>query len=104
MTHTPGPWKPTRSNPAEGYDCWWITGNHHGNYEKDLATVAGGATTSEANARLIAAAPELLELLRKLTTMRVHDALCGAFDEWETEYVAFDAALELVARIDEGKS
>ena len=64
--YTPGPWKATRSNPAEGYDCWWITANHRNNFEKDLATVAGGASTSEANARLIAAAPEMFEALRAL--------------------------------------
>lgn len=64
--YTPGPWKATRSNPAEGYDCWLITANHRNNFEKYLATVAGGASTSEANARLIAAAPEMFEALQNI--------------------------------------
>lgn len=63
---TTGPWKATRSSPAEGYDCWWITANHRQNYEKDLATVAGGASTSAANAKLIAAAPDMYAALERL--------------------------------------
>lgn len=55
--HTKGPWDAVRSNPSDGYDCWYIA-----NCEKELATVAGGAVTSEANARLIAAAPDLKAL------------------------------------------
>lgn len=63
---TPGPWKATRSEPAEGYDCWWITANLGSNLEKELASVSGGVSTSGPNARLIAAAPELYEALNAL--------------------------------------
>lgn len=62
-SHTPGPWQATHSDPNEGFDCWWITACPASNMEKEVATVSGGYPheTHEANARLIAAAPALLE-------------------------------------------
>lgn len=66
--HTRGPWAATHTDPAEGYDCWWITACPASNQEKEIATVSGGFPHDkhEANARLIAAAPELLEALEAL--------------------------------------
>lgn len=66
-TFTPGPWQYTHSDPAEGCDVWWITGIHGSNREKEIATVTGGWPwpSTEANARLIAAAPDLLAALYK---------------------------------------
>ena len=61
--HTPGPWKATRSNPAEGFDVWWITAELP-NGEKEICSVPGGPATSEWNARLIAAAPPMLDALK----------------------------------------
>ncbi|WP_248321992.1 hypothetical protein [Caballeronia sp. Sq4a] len=53
--HTPGPWKAVRAphGPIDVFDSG----------ERDIVTVYGGGTNGdkEANARLIAAAPELLE-------------------------------------------
>lgn len=63
--HTPGPWKATHSDPAEGVDCWWITANVlPSNGEKEICSVPSGYRSVEANAHLIAAAPELLAALR----------------------------------------
>ena len=48
----------------EGVDCWWLIGADR----RDIGTINGSQSdeTSEANARLIAAAPELLMALRSL--------------------------------------
>ena len=64
--HTPGPWKATESDPAEGAHVFWITapeglGPHNG--EVDIANVPGNKPD---NARLMASAPELLFALQQL--------------------------------------
>jgi len=66
MTHTPAPWK-ARQVPDdaknEKYSHWVDAQN-----AAPVADVRDyGEETSEANARLIAAAPELLEALKNLT-------------------------------------
>jgi hypothetical protein len=62
--HTPGPWRAAHSDPAEGADVWWICAGE-GNYEKELGSFVGGYPhdRNEANARLAAAAPDLLDAL-----------------------------------------
>lgn len=62
---TKGPWAAVRSDPAEGVDCWWICAGD-GNREKEFATVYGGVGAHEANAQLIASAPELYDALKAL--------------------------------------
>lgn len=63
MSHTPGPWKVTPSDPSWGVSIYWVTALP--NMEKEVATVAGPQNrTSEANATLIAAAPDLLAALK----------------------------------------
>ena len=61
-THTPGPWAAQCNGPR----VWGIYGAHTNGFVAE--TVADGATpneqTAEANARLIAAAPDLLAALR----------------------------------------
>lgn len=42
MTHTPTPWKATRSDPAEGADVWWLTACPTANQEKEIGSVCGG--------------------------------------------------------------
>ena len=54
--HTPGPWE-----AVEEWDGWWIKA--HGGYLAGVNTILG---EGEADARLIAAAPELLETLRAI--------------------------------------
>lgn len=64
---TPGPWTATESNPADGYHVFWICapealGPHNG--EKDICSIPGA---DPANARLIAAAPDLYAALKALS-------------------------------------
>lgn len=68
-THTPGPWETKRAATPEAFPQFGVyaeNGNGH-----DLAHVVSHGTArhaeTEANARLIAAAPDLLEALQKLT-------------------------------------
>jgi hypothetical protein len=65
-THVPGPWKFGRTKPIAGIDVtrgWFIQPDHKGTW-LDIGEVYMTPTydeaTQEANARLIAAAPELL--------------------------------------------
>ena len=94
--HTPGPWKhiegtasimahKTVANDSEGYDY------DVAQVERiDGAYSAKNDPESQANARLIAAAPELLEALNKLVTALeqsrrvVH--IGGAHDKYEIAY------------------
>jgi hypothetical protein len=57
--HTPGPWKATFEDYRWVIDCQGEFGP-----KKALAVTAGFYPKHEANARLIAAAPELLEALK----------------------------------------
>ena len=61
---TKGPWNAVPTDPSEGVDCWWLIGAD----KRDIGTVNGGQgdETPQANARLIAAAPELFEALEAL--------------------------------------
>ena len=62
---TPGPWRAEPTGPWDGWDGWEVVA-------KDGATVCNGLGSQRepiraANARLIAAAPELLEALQRLS-------------------------------------
>lgn len=67
--HTPGPWSVDNGNRATGFTVKIAT---------DELLVGGYGLTSEANARLIAAAPELLEAL----ITKVKDAEQRSFEDW----------------------
>lgn len=63
---TPGPWSFAPAVPG-AKRSFYISGNHAAhNREVDIATVEGGYYSCEANAALIAAAPDLYEALRAL--------------------------------------
>ena len=66
--HTPGPWAIKKSPKAEavtdGKDWPWLVSYNDGGYEGYLAIVQ--TENAKANARLISAAPELLEALENL--------------------------------------
>lgn len=55
MSHTPGPWEATAPSAANG---WWIVSAAHG----EVGSGDGGY--EEADARLIAAAPDMLAALQ----------------------------------------
>jgi len=63
---TPGPWAVRLSHPNEGFDCFWIDAVRGGR-PTTVATADGYQHQPErqANARLIAAAPELYEVCRE---------------------------------------
>lgn len=65
--HTAGPWQAVGSHPSEGFDCFWIKAKPSPvarGFTKEIGCVNGpqGSKQVAADARLIAAAPELLEL------------------------------------------
>jgi hypothetical protein len=63
-THTPGPWYVREQDDIDaegnGY-VWAVKGESHGSYIQNP-----GHANSEANARLMAAAPEMLKALEEL--------------------------------------
>lgn len=62
--HTAAPWESTASTPEDGFECFFIHAGE-GYSQRQIATVNGPQDEKgEANARLIAAAPELLEALK----------------------------------------
>ena len=68
--HTPGPWKLRRFPTARGgLDCWWVLDSIPDCDGQVLANAICTLTMSnddaEANANLIAAAPDLLEEAKK---------------------------------------
>lgn len=69
--HTPGPWTVRRSMPEDGYECWFISACPRPNQEVDIGDVAGGYPheQNEANARLIASAPELLNMVQMIANI-----------------------------------
>ena len=99
--HTPGPWRydPTQDTDPSAIHAdavWYITESREDGEEDVVALIVKGTERghSQANARLIAAAPEMLRLLKLLTndnqsTMR--------------EEAAKSTARALLARIAEGR-
>jgi hypothetical protein len=64
--HTPGPWQAIGTDPAEGGDWFWIKAQPNAamrGFTQEIGAVNGSQSdpTQAANARLIAAAPDLLE-------------------------------------------
>lgn len=62
--HTPAPWRVERQNPIPTTGEWMIAGAKPG-YLAEVRNCGSGSV--EANARLIAAAPDLLEALIEMT-------------------------------------
>ena len=82
MKHTPGPWRyeepetiPETGEFREG-TIWKDGDGSSADMDKHIATVRIGLESSDANGRLMAAAPELLEALKAL---RVNACQLGDF-------------------------
>ena len=60
QNHTPGPWRVEAGPTSNSFDLY-TKGWHFGNYEDMSLDCGWGVNTPCANARLIAAAPDLLE-------------------------------------------
>jgi len=80
---TPGPWEVIGTDPAEGGDWFWIKAQPNPamrGFSKEIGVVNGSQSnpTQLANARLISAAPDLLEVLKDLFERgEVHMLLAG---------------------------
>jgi hypothetical protein len=71
MKHTPGPWEiePIRLYPGTIRDCIEIRSDNAGGWWiAHVQTAMNLGQSGEANASLIAAAPELLDALKRLVT------------------------------------
>lgn len=63
MKHTPAPWKVMPHNTKQLKNRFWVTGVHQENNIQFVTVCEISKEKTEATARLIAAAPELLEAL-----------------------------------------
>jgi hypothetical protein len=94
MSHTPGPWE-----QALGISCHEITAKPDG-LKVYIAQATSqswggvGSTEGEANARLIAAAPELLEALQRIVKQR-EDGAKVSREDWQ---LATDTARAAIRR------
>lgn len=90
MKHTPGPWVLTvhtgTGGPINPGDDWSISGHFSG---VAIVYEGGRNPNADADARLIAAAPELLEALIALRSLYDTDEGCRA----TPEYIAATAAI-----------
>lgn len=90
---TPGPWEAVHSDPAEGANVFWLVapqGNGPHNGEVELGTLRGDRP---ANARAIAALPDVLEALR--------DARDNGLIYWEPQSArGVEQKALMLARID----
>lgn len=86
--HTPGPW--TASKSIKGY---WFFEHDQGGEQYTLFACADYGTPSEADVRLIAAAPDMLEALKLLLIEceKIEAARCQSFS-------ACDDARNAIAR------
>lgn len=71
-THTRGPWeyhaRLSASENHKGYNVWLTQPDGHGLFVAEVSPIDADGVTGEHNARLIAAAPELLEALDALAS------------------------------------
>ena len=91
--HTPGPWRVSWDEckivGAQAHrDCLIAYTDSPGNHHDDAGNLVRGADTQRANARLIAAAPDLLEALRMVLAIICEKERCGHFLPEEIRSVA----------------
>ena len=92
--HTPGPWV---ADDNEGFSMWKIysrmSPSGSGVQGSRVADVIGDSAEADANAALIAAAPELLEALRLLLAECEHQAWIGNMPDDRVEFGIARAAI-----------
>lgn len=104
--YTPGPWRVHEDIPSDSY-CPLIEAENSEGYSVDIANVSrpatGGLDNMEANAKLIAAAPELLEAL-KLCAMLINKRVTAgkvSVDFLKIQNLAFSAIAKAVGGLNE---
>ena len=102
MTHTPGPWTTGSDKKGDEY-TFCIVQNKSWRGQQFIARVEpygvwDGLEEAEANARLIAASPELLEALDCLLDQTVDQDLAFGIELTEGEKEARDKALSAIAK------
>jgi len=88
--HTPGPWFTVR----EGFSAVYVEARIEGGMLQEVAMCGpteAGPSQQEANAALIAAAPDLLETLQVLLSL--HDACVDTADAWNASMEEARAAI-----------
>lgn len=101
MAHTPGPWTPCDASAVNTTDGVMVTPNHvkrvfmvgkqrHTQFICDCNTVL---PESAANARLIAAAPDLLVALKEAAQTARNYAMLFHDVEWQARVDRWDAAI-----------
>ena len=99
LKHTPGPWQLYTIDGVPRRQCLMVGGGRGGDLVvARMRTDYAAATleTLEANARLIAAAPDLLDALMKATILLKH--ACDDADALESQF-AVETADEMTAAI-----
>ena len=92
MTHTPGPWTIEGTRDS---DEFWVVKDEGPVCE--ISQTFGYPDADEANARLIAAAPDLLAALQEWTSMAVNSGLEGCDEILEQAEAAIAKAEEVGA-------
>jgi hypothetical protein len=97
--HTPGPWQAIRCTFADGAEVkWFIEHDHHPrfpNARPSIAAMNGPCmlySNAEADAHLIAAAPELLEEGKKLVAWLIHLAEKSEIESQDTRFITLAEA------------
>jgi hypothetical protein len=100
VKHTPGPWKAELANKGRKNACefWAVIEDNHSRTHRDsivnMFWSDGIRPDDEANARLIAAAPELLEALELLHSISKHQrAVFGSEEAVASAYATARAAI-----------
>lgn len=75
MAHTPAPWKVSSEKHADEYACVITGGEHNGIIAKAELSPYHDIDRAEANAKLISAAPELLEALEEIKSLYMISAI-----------------------------
>lgn len=94
--HTPGPWSYAPAVPGANRSFYIAGNNAEHNRQVDIGTVQGGFNSCEANARLIAAAPDLLEALQGL--VNDDDAGVSLAEQRERQPARMAAAKAAIAK------
>ena len=102
IEHTPGPW--VIDSDGDGKANAIVTSTHLASLDDDICEVYGGnmdgADIRQANARLIAASPDLLRACyQALAAMRDLAEQAGDVPEWNTGGDAYEACNALRAAI-----